>query len=328
MEILKEYKRIINETDKIISYNSGAQYTLYNSIEFFIKDNILSFKPNLKMDILKKYHEVITETNNIIAENKAIQLDIKQKTITEINLFNEEVKKFFNKHHHRDNEYYSNNNFDEKFIIDKKVFIHEIYKYKSSLPPISFLKKICTIVNSPLDAEIVIYDYLADLKLNIQAHIEDETIKILNIYYKLLQNTNCKLIDSSCLVFSDNIINKFTEDKLPEDVKQSISMMLKSNDIETFNLGWKLLWKYNYVKNIKAFSYIIKNANKKSFYNRTKPNEIEYSFYRYKNLKSSIEDCLEDSFDDTSKSIIDKWINTEENLHETSSDLDIILEEL
>ena len=46
--------------------------------------------------------------------------------------------------------------------------------------------------------------------------------------------------------------------------------MLKSSDVETFNLGWKLLFEYDHVTSKDKFLLIIAQANSRTFWNRTK----------------------------------------------------------
>ena len=59
-------------------------------------------------------------------------------------------------------------------------------------------------------------------------------------------------------------------------------MMLKSSDLEMFNLGWKSLWQYNYVTNKDTILLIFGTANRKSLKDRVKSKSIEYAFKQWK----------------------------------------------
>ncbi len=105
-------------------------------------------------------------------------------------------------------------------------------------------------------------------KTNFQYNL-DSTIYQLNQMIDFIENTKIKTVNPK------NITFKSSNEELPVEMEERIQTMLKSSDMETFNLGWKILFEYDYLKSLDKFFLIIAKANKKSYAYRKKTRSIE-----------------------------------------------------
>jgi|LakMenE01Jun11ns_1017448.scaffolds.fasta_scaffold9954969_5 hypothetical protein len=91
-------------------------------------------------------------------------------------------------------------------------------------------------------------------------------------------------------IFPENIKFKSSNTDLPEEMIERITLMLKSSDQETFNLGWTILWEYDHSLNRDKFLVILANSHPMSYYRRKKSRIIEQklkilkTFYPNKNF--------------------------------------------
>jgi hypothetical protein len=187
----------------------------------------------------------------------------------------------------------TSNNLTEKDLEGKKLFFFNTGKFSMTK-----LKELFTLVKSPAEADIVIYDSFGIrlntiqkycvTELNQSVHYIDNglNVPLINKCYDLIQNKNCICVRISSLNLSDNtvdkLLNQATKDIITPEVQQSLTMMLKSSDLEMFNLGWKSLWQYNYVTNKDTILLIFGTANRKSLKDRVKSKSIEYAFKQWK----------------------------------------------
>lgn len=89
-------------------------------------------------------------------------------------------------------------------------------------------------------------------------------------------NGETKVVNPASITF------KTEHGELPDDMMERLTTMLKSSDIETFNLGWKLLFEYDHVTSKDKFLLIIAQANSRTFWRRTKGRVIEQKFKQFK----------------------------------------------
>lgn len=89
-------------------------------------------------------------------------------------------------------------------------------------------------------------------------------------------NGETKVVNPASITF------KTEYGELPDDMMERLTTMLKSSDIETFNLGWKLLFEYDHVTSKDKFLLIIAKANSRTFWSRTKGRVIEQKFKQFK----------------------------------------------
>lgn len=89
-------------------------------------------------------------------------------------------------------------------------------------------------------------------------------------------NGEAKVVNPASIVF------KTEHGELPDDMMERLTTMLKSFDIETFNLGWKLLFEYDHVVSKDKFLLIIAQANSRAFWRRKKGRVIEQKFKQFK----------------------------------------------
>lgn len=98
-----------------------------------------------------------------------------------------------------------------------------------------------------------------------------------NAAFYLNQINNCidfinfkgKVVDPKTIEF------KSVNGKLPQEMIEKLGNMLNSKDSETFNLGWEILFTYDYLQSIDDFFLLIAKANPQSYYQRRKTRTIE-----------------------------------------------------
>lgn len=73
------------------------------------------------------------------------------------------------------------------------------------------------------------------------------------------------IVHANTVKFKTGELKEFTEENIA-----SIGSMLKSSDKEVFNLGLKLLFQYDHVKNVNTFYLLMAGANNISWYRRTR----------------------------------------------------------
>jgi len=100
-------------------------------------------------------------------------------------------------------------------------------------------------------------------KYNLKSYLEN-----LNRCVDFINSKN-KFINSEEIVFTSE------NGDLPQEMKEKILLMMQSDDKETFNLGWKILFKYDHIKFIEDFHLILSRANPSVFWRRTKSRLIE-----------------------------------------------------
>jgi hypothetical protein len=89
-------------------------------------------------------------------------------------------------------------------------------------------------------------------------------------------NGEAKVVNPASITF------KTEHGELPDDMMERLTTMLKSSDIDTFNLGWKLLFEYDHIVSKDKFLLIIAQANSRTFWSRTKGRVIEQKFKQFK----------------------------------------------
>lgn len=98
-----------------------------------------------------------------------------------------------------------------------------------------------------------------------------------NAIFYLNQINNCidfinfkgKVVDPKTIEF------KSVNGKLPQEMIEKLGNMLNSKDSETFNLGWEILFTYDYLQSIDDFFLLIAKANPQSYHQRRKTRTIE-----------------------------------------------------
>jgi len=112
----------------------------------------------------------------------------------------------------------------------------------------------------------------------------ENNLKQLNEAIDLVNNVGAKFI------YPGNIKFKSANSDLPEEMVNKITQMLKSKDQETFQLGWTILFEYDYELCRDQFYLIISKADNMSYYRRKRTRVIEQklktikSFYLNKNF--------------------------------------------
>ena len=89
-------------------------------------------------------------------------------------------------------------------------------------------------------------------------------------------NGEAKVVNPASITF------KTEHGELPDEMVERLTTMLKSSDVETFNLGWKLLFEYDHVTSKNKFLIVIAQANRNNFWRRTKGRVIEQKFKQFK----------------------------------------------
>ena len=122
-------------------------------------------------------------------------------------------------------------------------------------------------------------------KINLDTHWRSaNNLKELNLCIDLINNVKVEFIYASSIKF------KSSNSDLPDEMVDRIIQMLKSSDQETFQLGWTILFEYDYELYKDKFLAIISQANHWSFYKRKKTRVIEQklktlkTFYPNKNF--------------------------------------------
>lgn len=112
----------------------------------------------------------------------------------------------------------------------------------------------------------------------------EQKLKELNQAIDLINNVGAKFI------YPDYIKFKSANSDLPEEMVDKITQMLKSEDQETFQLGWTILFEYDHDLCRDKFLVILANADPMSYYKRKRTRVIEQkvktlkAFYSNKNF--------------------------------------------
>lgn len=283
------------------------------------------------MEILKNYLKKIKESEKFLKkENNAHDAEIIKKIKKDQTELTEElVKEVSNLHNSIKDKFDPNNTcynkiedsdkkFSEKDLKGKKVYFFHTGNF-----PMKQIKEICTVLSSPIDADIIVYShydfYLTKLEeaqerqtrthlWNTTGRLVGYTTKIdgldyithyvnteylrpsniiqINKFYEafvyLQSENNCQIINYHNIKLSDNVMLNCAKPELTLEVQKSLTMMLKSSDVEIFNIGWKSLWEYDYVKNDLQILPIYCAANLESFYKRSLNKSTEFCFKKWK----------------------------------------------
>jgi hypothetical protein len=144
------------------------------------------------------------------------------------------------------------------------------------------------IVHSLKDAHY----YITNNKPNIWISFYQKKSRILNVsefnkYY--FNKTITGLNECVDFINSENIIInaahikfKSEESELPQEMKEKLTSMLGSDDKETFDLGWNILFQYDHIKSMDDFHLIISKASTRGFWKRKKSRVIEQKLKQIK----------------------------------------------
>lgn len=97
----------------------------------------------------------------------------------------------------------------------------------------------------------------------------DSTLLNLNNCIDYLNNETIKIISPESIVINGE------GGELSDESIEKLTLMLKSSDIETVNLGMKILFNHDHTINTSKFFLILCQANKTTWYRRTKSRSIE-----------------------------------------------------